>query len=228
MSGFIGPELVEQIRQANDIVELIQSYIPLKRTGGTWKALCPFHNEKTPSFHVNPQRQTYYCFGCNKGGDVFNFLKDYEGLSFFEAAQRLADRASIELTTTLDPGTSQRSERKKALLQLHEQIAHRWHQVLLEDPQGEKARTYLQSRNVSLEAIKHFQLGYAPLGWDHLIRWSRGKNYDIPLLEEGGLILQKQTGKDYYDRFRGRLMFPIHDVQGRCIAFSGRLIEGDT
>ncbi|MEC7201486.1 MAG: CHC2 zinc finger domain-containing protein, partial [Verrucomicrobiota bacterium] len=99
MSGFIGPELVEQIRQANDIVELIQSYIPLKRTGGTWKALCPFHNEKTPSFHVNPQRQTYYCFGCNKGGDVFNFLKDYEGLSFFEAAQRLADRASIELTT---------------------------------------------------------------------------------------------------------------------------------
>ena len=228
MSGFIGPELVEQIRQANDIVELIQSYIPLKRTGGTWKALCPFHNEKTPSFHVNPQRQTYYCFGCNKGGDVFNFLKDYEGLSFFEAAQRLADRASIELTTTLDPGTSQRSERKKALLQLHEQIAHRWHKVLLEDPQGEKARTYLQSRNVSLEAIKHFQLGYAPLGWDHLIRWSRGKNYDIPLLEEGGLILQKQTGKDYYDRFRGRLMFPIHDVQGRCIAFSGRLIEGDT
>jgi len=228
MSGFIGTEVVEQIRQASDIVELIQSYIPLKRAGGTWKARCPFHNEKTPSFNVNPQRQTFYCFGCHKGGDVFSFLREYENLTFFEAAERLASRAGIEIKTSFDPRQSEKADLKRALLELHQQIAHRWHELLSEHPKGEVARDYLKSRGVTQEAIRRFQLGYAPLAWDDLMRWSRAKGHDRKLLEDGGLILQKKDGKDYYDRFRGRLMFPITDAQGQCIGFSGRLIEGDT
>ncbi|MDA0752426.1 MAG: DNA primase [Verrucomicrobia bacterium] len=227
MSGFIGPELVEQIRQASDIVEVITSYIPLKRAGVSFKARCPFHNEKTPSFHVNPQRQTFHCFGCHKGGDVFTFVREYENLSFYEAAERLADRAKIAIEVVQDPKASEKAEAKKILLKIHEELAHRWHTLLLNDAQGLPGRDYLKSRGVTEEAIKRFQLGYAPLSWDDTLRWSRSRKYDPDLIEKAGLIVRKQEGKDFYDRFRGRLMFPIHDPQGRAIGFSGRVVEGD-
>ncbi|MDG1890432.1 MAG: DNA primase [Verrucomicrobiota bacterium] len=228
MSGFIGPELVEQIRQANDIVEVIQSYIPLKRAGAAFKTVCPFHNEKTPSFNVNPQRQTFHCFGCQKGGDVFTFVRDYENLSFYEAAERLAERAKIPLQTTHDPQATEKSETKKRLLKLHEELSHHWHTLLLNDAQGQAGRDYLKSRGVSDEAIRQFQLGYTPLSWDATLRWGRHKKYAPDLLEKAGLVIRKETAKDYYDRFRGRLMFPINDAQGRPIGFSGRVIEGDS
>ena len=163
MSGFIGPELVEQIRQASDIVEVITSYIPLKRAGVSFKARCPFHNEKTPSFHVNPQRQTFHCFGCHKGGDVFTFVREYENLSFYEAAERLADRAKIAIEVIKDPKAAEKAEAKKILLKIHEELAHRWHTLLLNDAQGQAGRDYLKSRGVPEEAMKRFQLGYAPL-----------------------------------------------------------------
>ena len=123
MAGFLGPELVEQIRQASDIVEVISSYVPLKRAGGTFKALCPFHNEKTPSFNVNPQRQTFHCFGCHKGGDVFTFVREYENLSFSEAAERLADRAHITLEVNQDPRAAEKAETRTLLLKIHDEGA---------------------------------------------------------------------------------------------------------
>ena len=227
MAGFLGPELVEQIRQASDIVEVISSYVPLKRAGGTFKALCPFHNEKTPSFNVNPQRQTFHCFGCHKGGDVFTFVREYENLSFSEAAERLADRAHITLEVNQDPRAAEKAETRTLLLKIHDELAHHWHRLLLNDSQGEKGRAYLKERGVSEEAVKKFQLGYAPLTWDGTLRWSRSRKYDPKLLEQAGLVIRKEEGNDYYDRFRGRLMFPINDVQGRPIGFSGRIIEGD-
>ncbi|MBT5928397.1 MAG: DNA primase, partial [Verrucomicrobia bacterium] len=228
MTGFLGPELVEQIRQASDIVEIISSYVPLKRAGATFKALCPFHNEKTPSFNVNPQRQTFHCFGCHKGGDVFTFVREYESLSFAEAAERLADRARIPLELTKDPRAAEKAETRTLLLKIHDELTHHWHTLLLNDSQGEPGRAYLNQRGVSEEAIKKFQLGYAPLSWDGTLRWSRSRKHDSKLLEEAGLVIRKEEGNDYYDRFRGRLMFPINDVQGRPIGFSGRVIEGDT
>ncbi|MBT4276988.1 MAG: DNA primase [Verrucomicrobia bacterium] len=227
MAGFLGPELVEQIRQASDIVEVISSYVPLKRAGGTFKALCPFHNEKTPSFNVNPQRQTFHCFGCHKGGDVFTFVREYENLSFSEAAERLADRAHITLEVNQDPRAAEKAEVRTLLLKIHDELAHHWHRLLLNDSQGEKGRAYLKERGVSEEAVKKFQLGYAPLSWDGTLRWSRSRKHDPKLLEQAGLVIRKEEGNDYYDRFRGRLMFPINDVQGRPIGFSGRIIEGD-
>ena len=227
MAGFLGPELVEQIRQASDIVEVISSYVPLKRAGGTFKALCPFHNEKTPSFNVNPQRQTFHCFGCHKGGDVFTFVREYENLSFSEAAERLADRAHINLELNQDPRAAEKAEVRTLLLKIHDELAHHWHRLLLNDSQGEKGRAYLKERGVSEEAVKKFQLGYAPLTWDGTLRWSRSRKHDPKLLEQAGLVIRKEEGNDYYDRFRGRLMFPINDVQGRPIGFSGRIIEGD-
>ena len=227
MAGFLGPELIEQIRQASDIVEVISSYVPLKRAGGTFKALCPFHNEKTPSFNVNPQRQTFHCFGCHKGGDVFTFVREYENLSFSEAAERLADRARITLEVNQDPRAAEKAKTRTLLLKIHDELANHWHRLLLNDSQGEKGRAYLKERGVSEEAVKKFQLGYAPLTWDGTLRWSRSRKYDPKLLEQAGLVIRKEEGNDYYDRFRGRLMFPINDVQGRPIGFSGRIIEGD-
>ncbi|HCZ02741.1 MAG TPA: DNA primase, partial [Verrucomicrobiales bacterium] len=188
MAGFLGPELVEQIRQASDIVEVISSYVPLKRAGGTFKALCPFHNEKTPSFNVNPQRQTFHCFGCHKGGDVFTFVREYENLSFSEAAERLADRAHITLEVNQDPRAAEKAETRTLLLKIHDELAHHWHRLLLKDPQGEKGRAYLKERGVSEEAVKKFQLGYAPLTWDGTLRWSRSRKHDPKLLEQAGLV----------------------------------------
>ena len=227
MAGFLGPELVDQIRQASDIVEVISSYVPLKRTGATFKALCPFHNEKTPSFNVNPQRQTFHCFGCHKGGDVFTFVREYENLSFSEAAERLADRARIPLELTKDPRAAEKAETRTLLFKIHDELAHHWHQLLLKDSQGEEGRAYLKQRGISEEAVKKFQLGYAPMAWDGTLKWSRSRKHDPKLMEQAGLVIRKEEGNDYYDRFRGRLMFPINDVQGRPIGFSGRIIQGD-
>ncbi len=227
MAGFFSQATLEQIRAASDIVDVIGTYIPLKRAGANFVALCPFHKEKTPSFNVNPHRQIFHCFGCHKGGDVFKFVGEYESIDFPEAVRRLAERARIPLEYEKGAGDQQARHLKETLLQIHEQIAQRWQTALANDAAGQIARDYLVKRGVSTEAVKLFRIGYAPDLWDDTVNWARGKSYDPALVEKAGLILRKEGTDHFYDRFRGRLMFPICDEQGRVIGFSGRVLSGD-
>src|SRR5512140_3637669 len=227
MAGFFSSAAVEQVRAASDIVDVIGAVLPLKRAGANFVALCPFHKEKTPSFNVNPQKQIFHCFGCHKGGDVFPFVKEYESLDFPEAVKRLADRARIPLEYEKGPAEEQARGLKDKLLQIHEQIALRWQGALANEASGQIARDYLAKRGVTEQAVKLFRLGYAPDLWDDTVNWARGKGYEPALVERAGLILRKEGTDHFYDRFRGRLMFPICDEQGRVIGFSGRVLAGD-
>src|SRR5213594_4161136 len=223
----IAPATLEQIRAANDVVDVIGSYLPLKRAGANFVTLCPFHKEKSPSFNVNPHRQIFHCFGCHKGGDVFTFVQEYENVSFPEAVQRLAERARIPLEFEKTPGAQKHRFLKETLLQIHEQITRRWQTALAQETAGQIARDYLKQRGVSDEAVKLFRLGYAPDAWDDTLNWARSKAHELALVEQAGLILRKEGSDHYYDRFRGRLIFPICDEQGRVIGFSGRILTGD-
>jgi DNA primase len=227
MAAPFSQALLDQIRAANDIVDVIGAVVPLKRAGANFLALCPFHKEKTPSFNVNPQRQIFHCFGCQKGGDVFTFVKDYEGVGFSEAVRRLAERVRIPLEHAQDETQRRGQFVKETLLQIHEAVTQRWQTALANEAGGQAARDYLQQRGVTSEAIRLFRLGYAPDLWDDTVNWARGKGYDPALVEQAGLVVRKAETGRCYDRFRGRLMFPICDEQGRVIGFSGRLLSGD-
>src|SRR5580765_2996992 len=198
MAGLFSSATKEQIRAASDIVDVIGSYIPLKRAGANFVALCPFHKEKTPSFNVNPHKQIFHCFGCNKGGDVFTFVKEYENLDFPEAVRRLADRAKIPLEyesgASDDPGRPQ----KQLLLEIHEQITQRWQSALANEASGQIARDYLARRGVSADAVKLFRLGYAPDLWDDTVNWAKSKDYDSALMERAGLIVRKEATDHHY------------------------------
>src|SRR2546421_4003177 len=227
MAGLIAPATLEQIRAASDVVDVIGAYLPLKRAGANFVTLCPFHKEKSPSFNVNPHRQIFHCFGCQKGGNVFTFVKEYENISFVDAVRRLAERARIPLEFDNQPGQQQVRHVKETLWQIHEQITQRWQSALANEASGQLARDYLLKRGVTDEAIKLFRLGCAPEAWDDTVNWAKGKGHALALVEQAGLILRKEGGDHYYDRFRGRLIFPICDEQGRVIAFSGRILTGD-
>jgi DNA primase len=227
MAGLFSQSLLDQVRAANDIVDVIGAALPLKRAGANFLALCPFHKEKTPSFNVSPQRQVFHCFGCHKGGDVFTFVQEYEGIGFGEAVRRLAERARIPLEYAQDDGQRERQSLKETLLRIHEAIAQRWQSALTNDASGEVAREYLARRGVGSEAVALFRLGYAPDLWDDTVNWAKSKAYDLALVEQAGLIVRKPETGRCYDRFRGRLMFPICDEQGRVIGFSGRLLGSE-
>ena len=225
MARFIPDNTLEQVRAASDIVEIIGGYFPLKRAGGNHVALCPFHKEKSPSFNVNPQRQIYHCFGCHAGGDVFKFIQEYEHIGFVDAVKRLAERAGIPLELEDDPRAGEKRREKDALLKVHEQLAKRWHNVLLNDAAGQPARDYLQARGVSAEAVEAFRLGFAPGDWEDTVNWAKAQKHDPRVMEQAGLVASKDGRQ--YGRFRARLMFPIHDEQSRVIGFSGRVLEAD-
>ncbi len=227
MAGFLSPATREQIRAASDIVDIIGYYVPLKRAGVNFVALCPFHKEKSPSFNVNPQRQIFHCFGCGKGGDVFNFIKEIENVEFMDAVRRLAERARIPLEFENSPGEQQSRHLKDQLLEIHEQLTQRWQNCLANEAAGQRARDYLAGRGVTADAIKLFRLGAAPESWDDTVNWARSKNFSLETVEKAGLIIRKEETGRYYDRFRGRLMFPICDEQGRVVAYSGRVLPGD-
>ncbi len=227
MAGLVSPNTLEQIRAANDIVDVIGAVVPLKRAGANFRGLCPFHREKTPSFNVHPHNQIFKCFGCGKGGDVFTFVREYEGLDFMGAVRRLAERARIPLEFENNPAAQQARHVKEVLWQIHEQITQRWHTVLLNDAAGQMARDYLRKRGVTDEAVKLFRIGAAPESWDDTVNWAKSKGHDLAVVEQAGLIIQKEGTDRHYDRFRGRLIFPICDEQGRVIGFSGRILSGD-
>ena len=227
MAGFISPALREQIRAASDIVDIIGSYVPLKKNGANFTALCPFHKEKSPSFNVNPHKQTFHCFGCGKGGDVFSFVKDYENIGFMDVIRRLAERAKIPLEFENTPGAQESRHLKDQLLEIHEQLTQRWQNCLANEAAGQRARDYLAQRGVTAEAIKLFRLGAAPELWDDTVNWAQSKKFELDVVEKAGLIVRKEETGRCYDRFRGRLMFPICDEQGRVVAYSGRVLPGD-
>ncbi len=223
MPGFIPEPVLEQIRQHNDVVEVIGSYFPLKRAGANFRALCPFHKEKTPSFNVNPQKQIWHCFGCGAGGDIFTFVMKYENLDFVAAVRRLAERGGIKLEYQEHAGEPGR-DLKESLLKLHDLASNFFHHNLMKEPGAAVAREYLKKRQITSDTAKKWRLGYAPDAWDGLIQYAAGKKFTAEMLATGGLALERDRGGGYYDRFRGRLMFPIGDEQGRAVGFSGRIL----
>ena len=229
----IPSETIEQIAAANDIVEVIGSYFPLKRAGANFKALCPFHQEKTPSFMVSPSRQTFHCFGCGAGGSAFRFVMEYEHVDFPAAVHKLAARAGITIVEERGAADENRQyETRRKLLKLHAEAAGWFHENLIKKEIGEPARKYLKQRGITAEIAKRWQLGYAPDEWDAFGGWARGQGYDSRDLLASGLIKAKDENQTSnlkpqtsYDRFRGRIMFPICNDIGEVIAFSGRLLK---
>jgi DNA primase len=232
--GTIPPQTIEQIAAANDIVEVIGTYFPLKRAGSTFKALCPFHQEKTPSFTVSPSRQTFHCFGCGAGGSVFRFVMDYEHLDFPTAVRKLATRVGIPVIEERgsSPAEEDRQhEARRALLQLHAEAAEWFHENLVKAKIGAPAREYLKGRGIDRRIAKDWQIGFAPESWDAFLSWAMERGYQQRLLLESGLITRREesAGDDKaYDRFRNRIMFPIHNDVGEVIAFSGRILDQKT
>ena len=231
----IPSETIEQIAAANDIVEVIGLYFPLKRAGANFKALCPFHQEKTPSFTVSPSRQTFHCFGCGAGGSVFRFVMEYEHVDFPAAVRKLAARAGIAIVDQHGAADEDRQHQtRRKLLKLHAEAADWFHENLIKREIGEPARKYLKQRGITGEIAKHWQLGYAPDEWDAFGGWARGQGYEQRDLLTSGLIKAKDENQTSnlkpqtsYDRFRGRIMFPICNDVGEVIAFSGRLVKDE-
>ncbi|PYL67623.1 MAG: DNA primase [Verrucomicrobia bacterium] len=230
----IPSETIEQIAAANDIVDVIGSYFPLKRAGANFRALCPFHQEKTPSFMVSPSRQTFHCFGCGAGGSVFRFVMDYEHTDFPSAVRKLGARVGISvIEERAAADEDRRYEARRILLKLHADAAEWFHENLLKKDVGEPARKYLKQRGVTAEIAKHWQLGYAPDEWDGFGKWARAQGYHARDLITSGLVKTRDDAETppeessrAYDRFRGRIIFPIYDYRtGEIIAFSGRLLK---
>jgi len=222
MAGRIPDNILDDILSRVDIVEVISGYMPLKKAGRNFRALCPFHQEKTPSFMVSPDRQIYHCFGCGESGNAFKFLMRYERLEFPESVEVLAKKAGVALPQT-DP---QESKTANITLQLYKinELAALFYKNNLHSPAGARAKDYLLKRGIKEETIETFQLGLAIDKWDSLINYLRAKNYSLTLLEKAGLVLAKEGG-GYYDRFRNRIIFPIFDIKSRVVGFGARVIE---
>lgn len=225
------PDTIEEVKQRADIYDVISEHVVLKKQGKEFLGLCPFHDEKTPSFNVNPTKQMYYCFGCGKGGNAITFLKELGKQSFTEIVLDLARRYQVPIQT-LEPEQRQEYQRQVSLReQLYEigAIATSFYQHALRQPEGEKALDYLKKhRQIDEVTLQKFQIGYAPPGWETLYGYLvRQKNFPVELVEKAGLIIPRASGSSYYDRFRDRLMVPIHDAQGRAIGFGGRTLTDE-
>lgn len=218
-------EITDEIRRRVSILDIAAPHVTLRRSGRRYKGLCPFHSEKTPSFTVDPERGFFYCFGCHAGGDVFDFVMRMGSMPFAEARQELAERAGIEVE--VPSGSEQGSGERERLLRAVAEAAAFFRRQLA-GLGGVGARRYLASRGVDAESQDRFRLGFAPPGWDNLIRALQGRGFDPGALEQAGLSIARPAGGGYYDALRDRLIFPIHDLQGRPVAFGGRVLDGGT
>lgn len=217
-------EFIEQVRAGNPIVDVVGSYVPLTRKQNNYWACCPFHEEKTPSFSVSPDKEFFYCFGCHAGGDVFQFVQKIENISFPEAVEKLAQRIGLEIPKTdLSPAEREREEERQRLYEICDLAASYFHNCLTKTRMGAAGIDYFKKRGLSAQTIVDFKLGFAPPQWDRLYRDFRERGYREKDLIKSGLCLTK-NGKTY-DRFRGRCIFPIRDDKGRVVAFGGRIIE---
>ena len=215
-------EVVEEVRMKNDIVDVISGYVKLQKKGSNYFGLCPFHNEKSPSFSVSPSKQMYYCFGCGAGGNVITFVMEYENYSFMEALQMLADRAGVALPKQeYSKEAKEAADLRTALLEINRMAAN-YYYYQLTNPQGEAGYRYLRDRQLSDDTIRHFGLGFANKTSDDLYRYLRAKGYDDRILKETGLVTIEERGA--HDKFWNRVMFPIMDVNNRVIGFGGRVM----
>ena len=229
MAGRIPQKFLDDLLDRVDIVEVIDRRVKLKKTGKNYSARCPFHEEKTPSFSVNPDKQFYYCFGCGAGGNALGFVMDYENVDFPQAVETLAGSLGLEVPREQSrPGSSQpsREETGKPLYALLEQAARYYQKQLRTHPDASRAVTYLKQRGLTGEIAKRFDLGFAPPGWDNLLQALGSSEEQRKLLLEAGMLVQNEAGRTY-DRFRDRVMFPIRDQRGRIIAFGGRVLGDD-
>ncbi len=213
---------IDEIKKRIDLVDFINSFVPLKKTGRNFKAICPFHQERTPSFIVSPERQIWHCFGaCNEGGDAIKFLMKWENITFVEALRELAKKTGVTLSRiTLEDQIWRKKER---LFSLNQKAADFFHYLLLKSDIGEHARGYLKKRGINLEITEKFTLGYAPLSWRSLFQYLLKKGFTSNEIRDSGLVISE--GGRIYDRFRGRLMFPIYDMKNQIIGFSGRILK---
>lgn len=228
---------LDEIRQKADIVQIISDYVKLELKGKNYLGLCPFHQEKTPSFTVSRDKQLYYCFGCGAGGDIFNFMMEMENLSFMEAAKILAERFGVQLpedNISFGKGRNRKlDELREQLFEIHHLTTKYFAYLLSEHPKGQVAREYFAKRGFTRATIEKFRLGYAPQAWTALFSFLIKKGYSADLLEKAGLILprnsrhQRSKNSGYYDRFRGRAMFTIFNLRGQPIAFGGRVLTAD-
>ncbi len=225
MGSRVTDRAIEEIRARADIVELVAARgVALKRAGTSFKGCCPFHHEKTPSFHVNPAKQFYHCFGCGEHGDVFTFLMKQDGLSFMDAVRSLADKTGV----VIDTSTDYESEQRNRLYAIHLELAAFYQRCLAQTSGAAGARAYLESRKLAAETVARFGIGYAPLDRGATLAWAAKRNFTAEQLVAAGVLTppnDPSRPEDYYDRFRGRLMFPIADTQGRIVAFSGRILD---
>ena len=220
---YYSEELIEEVRSRNDIVDVISGYVRLQKKGSSYFGLCPFHNEKSPSFSVSRQKQMYYCFGCGAGGNVFTFLMEYENFSFVEAMKYLADRAGIELPELeYSKEAKERADLKATILEMN-RLAAKYFYVQLKNERGFHAYRYLKDRQLSDEMILAFGLGYSNPYSDDLYKYLRGKGYSEELIRKAGLINTDER-QGVYDKFWNRVMFPIMDVNNRVIGFGGRVM----
>ncbi|MBM3148424.1 MAG: DNA primase [Chloroflexi bacterium] len=216
---------IDEIKQRLDIVQVVSEYVALKKTGRNYKALCPFHSEKEPSFYVFPDRHSWHCFGaCGTGGDIFAFVMRKEGLDFGQALRFLADKAGIALPSRPQLQDKAKDEQKDRLFQLNEAAAAYYHHMLLNASAGETARSYLAKRGLSTQTIIDFQLGFSLDAWDNALQYLTGKGYKKEELLAAGLLVERGEG-GVYDRFRNRLMFPIRDIQGRVVGLGARILD---
>jgi DNA primase len=224
-NAFFPETQVTEIRDRSNILEVVSDYVSLKKAGKHYRGLCPFHSEKTPSFMVNEEKQIFHCFGCGSGGDVFAFLMKIGNFSFPQALEELARRYGVTLARR-EPSSAQKKEmaRKEVLFQINQTAMDYFHEVLIRRGEGEEGRKYLTRREMKQEVIEEYRLGYAPDRWDGLTQHLREKKIPLEMACELGLILRKKS-EGWYDSFRGRILFPIHDLHQRVVGFGGRLIK---
>lgn len=215
-------EIIDEVRQTNDIVDIISQYVHLKRSGRNFFGLCPFHNEKSPSFSVSPDKQIFHCFGCGVGGNVFTFLTKIEGINFIEAVQTLAEKSNIQLPTLENNGDSAKELLKSKVYKVNEFTANYYHQNLYK-PESKIAQEYIKKRKLTNETLKSFQIGFSGK-FDELYQELKKQGFQEPEILESGLVNRNDKGQ-YIDRYRNRLMFPICDSRGRVIAFGGRVLD---
>jgi DNA primase len=219
----IPPDIVARVREASDIVEVISRFLPLKKQGKRYVALCPFHSEKAPSFSVSSDKQLYYCFGCHAGGNVISFLMAHEKMEFTEAVKYLADQAGIKIPERRETGRE--AEKRTGLWQANNLARDYFSRCLRHEKHGKPGRDYLARRGISDQTVETFGIGYAPDMWHGLIRFAKSKKFDLKVLEEAHLIQKSEKTGDYFDFFRGRLIFPIHAISGKVLGFGGRTLK---
>jgi DNA primase len=225
--ALISPESVERVKQAADIVEVVSAHSDLRRQGARYVGLCPFHDERTPSFSVEPQEKLYHCFGCGVGGDVIKFVEEKDGLGFAEAVEVLADRYGVELEREQeDPRAEAKRQRRRRLEELLDRAAAFYSSYLWESEEAGKARDYLAGRGLGEEVLRTFGVGYAPSAWDKLLVRGQRAGFSVEELRGVGLVQKGRSGGEY-DRFRERIMFPIRDRRGRVLGFGGRAMRSD-